>query len=120
MAGVAAYFQKHQFGNTELTDLLSELEKTSGRELTSWSKLWLETAGVNTLRPAIETDADGAITAFAVLQEAPADYPTIRPHRLAIGFYTLRDGKLRRDHRVEIDEDGTRTEVPELVGLARP
>ncbi|MGX5680072.1 aminopeptidase N [Schumannella luteola] len=120
MAGVAAYFQKHQFGNTELTDLLSELEKTSGRELTSWSKKWLETAGVNTLRPAIETDADGTITAFAVLQEAPADYPTIRPHRLAIGFYNLRDGKLRRDHRVEIDVDGERTEVNELVGQKRP
>jgi aminopeptidase N len=120
MAGVAAYFQKHQYGNTELTDLLAELEKTSGRELTSWSKLWLETAGVNTLRPSIETDADGTITSFAVLQEAPADYPTIRPHRLAIGFYGLRDGKLRRDHRVEIDVDGERTEVPELIGQKRP
>ncbi len=120
MAGVAAYFRKHQYGNTELSDLLAELEKTSGRELASWSKLWLETAGVNTLRPAIDTDADGTITSFAVLQEAPADYPTIRPHRLAIGFYNLRDGKLRRDHRVELDVDGERTDVPELVGLARP
>ena len=120
MAGVAAYFRKHEYGNTELTDLLAELEKTSGRELASWSKLWLETAGVNTLRPAIETDADGTISSFAVLQEAPADYPTIRPHRLAIGFYNLRGGKLRRDHRVELDVDGERTDVPELVGLARP
>ena len=120
MAGVAAYFKKHEYGNTELADLLAELEITSGRELTSWSKLWLETAGVNTLRPAIETDAEGTITAFAVLQEAPADYPTIRPHRLAIGFYNLRDGKLQRDHRVEIDVDGPRTEVAELVGRKRP
>ena len=120
MAGVAAYFAKHEYGNTELSDLLAELEKTSGRELTSWSKLWLETAGVNTLRPAIESDANGTITSFAVLQEAPADYPTIRPHRLAIGFYGLHGGKLRRDHRIELDVDGVRTEVPELVGLARP
>ena len=120
MAGVGAYFRKHEFGNTELSDLLVELEKTSGRELTSWSKLWLETAGVNTLRPAIQTADDGSIASFAVLQSAEPDYPTIRPHRLAIGFYNLRDGKLRRDHRVEIDIDGERTEVPELVGLARP
>ncbi|MDP3207529.1 MAG: aminopeptidase N, partial [Rhodoglobus sp.] len=34
MAGVAAYFAKHAYGNTELRDLLVELEKTSGRELT--------------------------------------------------------------------------------------
>jgi aminopeptidase N len=120
MKGVAAYFRKHAHGNTELVDLLSELETTSGRELASWSKLWLETAGVNTLRPAIETDAEGMITSFAVLQEAAAEYPTIRPHRLVIGFYGLHDGKLLRDHRVEIDIDGERTEVPELVGQKRP
>src|SRR5690606_1852650 len=119
-AGVAAYFKAHQYGNTELSDLLSELEKTSGRELGSWSKLWLETAGVNTLRPDLEVDADGRITAFAIQQTAAEDYPTIRPHRLVVGFYNLRDGKLRRDFRHELDVDGERTEVPELVGLERP
>ena len=119
-AGVSAYFQKHQWGNTTLADLLAELEVSSGRDLTEWSKLWLETSGVNTLRPEIETDADGAITSFAVLQSAPSDYPTIRPHRLAIGFYNLNGGKLVRDHRVELDVDGERTDVAELVGLVRP
>jgi aminopeptidase N len=50
-AGVGQYFQKHAFGNTELSDLLVELEATSGRDLSGWSKKWLETAGVNTLAP---------------------------------------------------------------------
>ncbi|WP_350349726.1 aminopeptidase N [Agromyces sp. G08B096] len=118
--GVSAYFTKHAWGNTTLADLLAELETASGRDLSDWSKLWLETAGVNTLRPEIETDDSGTITAFAVLQSAPADYPTIRPHRLAIGFYNLRDGKLVREHRVELDVDGERTEVAELVGVTRP
>ncbi|HRN29229.1 MAG TPA: aminopeptidase N, partial [Terrimesophilobacter sp.] len=90
--GVAAYLKKHAWENAELTDLFAELEKTSGRELASWSKLWLETAGVNTLRPEFEVDADGTFTSFAVLQSAPADYPTIRPHRLAIGLYSLDGG----------------------------
>ena len=119
-AGVAAYFKKHEFGNTELSDLLAELEITSGRDLSGWSAQWLETAGVNTLRPAIETTDDGTIKSFAVLQEAAADYPTIRPHRLAIGFYDLQDDKLVRVHRVEIDVDGAETSVPELTGLAKP
>jgi aminopeptidase N len=119
-AGVAAYFQKHAYGNTELSDLLAELEKTSGRSLGEWSKLWLETAGVNTLRPEIETDSDGTITSFTVLQSAAADYPTIRPHRLAIGLYSLDAGQLLRVHRVEIDVDGTSTDVPSLVGHAKP
>jgi aminopeptidase N len=120
MAGVAAYFAKHEYGNTELSDLLTELETTSGRDLSAWSKLWLETAGVNTLRPELEVTEDGEITSFAVLQSADPAYPTIRPHRLAIGFYTLRGGKLQRDHRIELDVDGERTEVPELVGMHRP
>ena len=119
-AGVAAYFAKHEYGNTELSDLLTELEKTSGRQLDEWSKLWLETAGVNTLRPDFEIDDAGQILSFAVVQTAAADYPTIRPHRLAIGFYALTDGTLQRIHRVELDVDGARTEVPELVGLAQP
>jgi aminopeptidase N len=125
LAGVASYFKKHRFGNTELKDLLAELEATSGRDLTSWSKLWLETAGVNTLRPQLLTDEGGVITSFAVLQTAAPDHATIRPHRMAIGFYNLRvsDGGKRslvREHRIELDVDGERTEVPELVGLKRP
>ncbi|AGW41593.1 aminopeptidase [Leifsonia xyli subsp. cynodontis DSM 46306] len=120
LAGVAQYFKKHEHGNTELKDLLAELEATSGRDLTGWSEKWLETAGVNTLRPEIAVDAGGTITGFAVLQSAPADYPTIRPHRLAIGFYTLRDGRLVREERIELDVDGVRTEVAELVGRKRP
>ncbi|WP_407358268.1 aminopeptidase N [Microbacterium sp. LTA6] len=119
-AGVSQYFQKHSWGNTELSDLLVELEATSGRELNSWSKKWLETAGVNTLEPVIADDADGTITRFAVTQTAPADYPTIRPHRLGIGFYSLQEGALVRSHYVEVDVDGDRTEVPELHGLKRP
>lgn len=119
-AGVASYFKKHEWGNTELKDLLAELEITSGRNLTEWSKLWLETAGVNTLRPAFETGADGTFTSFAVLQSAPTDYPTIRPHRLAIGLYNMDGGKLVRSHRIELDVDGERTEVPELIGRPKP
>ncbi|WP_022881014.1 aminopeptidase N [Gryllotalpicola ginsengisoli] len=120
LAGVHEYFEKHAYSNTELKDLLVELEATSGRDLGDWSKKWLETAGVNTLRPEIETDASGRITSFAVLQSASADYPTIRPHRLAIGFYTLSGDTLSRTHRVELDVDGERTEVAELVGLEQP
>ena len=120
MAGVASYFKKHAFGNTELNDLLVELEEQSGRELRSWSKLWLETAGVNTLRPRIEANDQGIITSFAIEQTAIAEHPTLRPHRMAIGFYNLVDSKLSRVHRLELDVDGALTEVDALVGLERP
>ncbi|GAA4765982.1 aminopeptidase N [Microbacterium gilvum] len=118
--GVGAYFQKHAFSNTTLADLLVELEKTSGRDLSGWSRKWLETAGVNTLSPVVDDDHDGRITRFAITQTAPADYPTIRPHRLGIGFYDLQGGSLTRTHAIEIDVDGDLTEVPQLKGLRRP
>ena len=118
-AGVGAYFRKHAYQNTTVDDLLTELEATSGRDLQAWSAKWLETAGVNTLTPVIDTDVDGVIRRFAVTQTAPADYPTIRPHRLGIGFYSLQDGALVRTESVETDIDGDLTEVPELVGRKR-
>ncbi|MEW2045929.1 aminopeptidase N [Streptomyces sp. NPDC005476] len=127
-AGVQAYFKRHAFGNTRLSDLLGALEETSGRDLGTWSQKWLQTAGINILRPQIETDADGVITSFAVRQEAPAlpagakGEPTLRPHRIAVGLYGLDDdsGKLLRDERVELDIDGELTAVPQLIGKRRP
>ena len=120
LAGVASYFKKHAFGNTELNDLLVELEAQSGRELRSWSKKWLETAGVNTLRPEFEVDADGAFTKFAIRQTAIDEHPTIRPHRLAVGFYNMFDGEILRTERLELDIDGPHTSVVELVGKKQP
>jgi aminopeptidase N len=119
LAGLSQYFKKHAFSNTDLGDLLVELEETSGRDLAQWSKLWLETAGANTLRSDIETDEHGVITSFAVLQEAPVEWPTIRPHRLAIGCYSLRNGEVERDRRIELDIAGIRTEVPDLISTRR-
>lgn len=121
MAGVREYFAKHSWKNTELGDLMIELEKASGRDLDHWGRLWLETAGVNSLKPELTVDDDGTITSFAILQSAVEDQPTIRPHRLAVGFYDVTDdGKLERVHREELDVDGERTDVPELAGLRRP
>ena len=120
MRGVASYFKKHQWGNTELNDLLVELERESGRELSSWSKLWLETAGVNTLKPVFELDAAGNYSSFAVIQSAIEEHPTIRPHRMGIGLFNLNGGKLERSEYIELDIAGERTEISELVGKKQP
>jgi aminopeptidase N len=119
-AGVRAYFTEHAWGNATLGDLLGRLEDSGGKSLAEWSKAWLESAGPNTLRAAFELDAAGAYSSFAVLQEASPEHPTLRPHRIAIGFYNRRDGVLVRDRRIEIDVEGARTDLPELVGAGQP
>ncbi|MEY4078355.1 MAG: hypothetical protein RIS80_124 [Actinomycetota bacterium] len=118
--GVANYFKKFEFKNAVLGDLLTELEATSGRDLKAWSAQWLETAGVNTLRSEISEDAAGKISSFKVLQSAHPGWPTIRDHRIGIGFYDLQGESLKRTHYIELDVTGATTEVSELVGLDRP
>ncbi len=117
--GVASYFKKHQWKNTELTDLLVELEKESGRELTSWSELWLETAGVNTLKPKIETK-DGTITSFVIEQTPQEGHDYLRPHRMGVGLFNLQDGKLKRVESIELDVAGKETKVDQLIGKKLP
>lgn len=120
LAGARRYFADHAYGNTELSHLLTALQQASGRDLSGWSAQWLEQAGVNTLRPKLAVDDAGVITRFTVLQEAPAEWPTLRDHRIAIGFYDLTDGRLVRTHRLETDVSGAATEVPELAGRRQP
>lgn len=120
VAGIRQYFKDHAFGNTEFSDLLAALEKSSGRELTSWAQEWLQTAGVNTLAPAFELDADGSYTSFSVTQTAHPDWPTLRRHRLGIGLYDDVDGALVRRQYLEVDVEGATTDVAALVGTAQP
>jgi len=126
VAALREYFKKHAWGNTTLADLLGELEKSSGRELTEWSKLWLETAGVNTLRPVFEVDGEGRYSSFAITQSATAEHPTLRPHRIGIGRYAVRSTTgaegdvLERVGYDEVDIAGDRTDIVELVGQEQP
>lgn len=117
--GIRAYFKKHAWGNTELQDLLVELEQACGRSLKDWTQRWLQTAGVNTLRPEIVVQ-DGKYKSVTIVQEPPVSPvgvdQLLRPHHIGIGLYNRVDSKIKRDKRIEIDVDGARTDVPELVG----
>ena len=122
LEGARRYFKRHAFGNTTLDDLLAALEETSGRDLKTWSKAWLETAGVNTLTVETETDADGVVTAAGIAQSAVPEFPTLRPHRIAVGCYSTNPatGDVELVERIELDVDGPRTELPQLVGKPLP
>jgi aminopeptidase N len=127
LAGVREYFVDHAYGNTTLTDLLKALEKSSGRDLGEWSRVWLETAGIDTIRPEFTLDEAGHFATFELVQTAPTETAAtnvVRPHRLAIGLYNdapAEDGTtLIRTGRLELDVVGERTSVEELIGLPQP
>src|SRR5439155_12014043 len=81
----------------------------------AWSKLWLETAGLNTLRPLATSQSD-TIGSLEIKQEAPVEFPTIRPHRLAVGLYDRQSERLQLRRRVELDVANERTAVADVVG----
>jgi len=120
-AGIRAYLAGHAWANADLADLLAALESSAGASLADWSRAWLQTCGPNTLQAEFELDGAGAFRSFNVAQRAASDsYPTLRPHRIAIGLYTDDGAGLARTHRVLADIAGPRTPVPELAGLPAP
>jgi len=119
LAGLRDYFAAHKFDNATFDDLLAALERSSGRDLSHWGAQWLKTTGINVMRPDFEIGDDGKFTRFAIVQEgaAPGAGET-RVHRMKVGVYGSDDaGKLVRQAVAELDVDGGRTEVADLIGV---
>ena len=121
LAGLRYYFDAHAYDNATFDDLLSALEKASGRDLSDWGSQWLKTTGLNTLRADFDVDTDGRFSRFAIRQGgAKPGAGETRVHRLAVGIYDDDGaGKLVRAHREELDISGDVTEVPALQGVSR-
>ena len=118
ISGLRKYFAKHAYKNTELSDLITELQATSGKDLTSWVNTWLRTAGVNTLRPVITLDGDN-YASVSVKQEfppMPIGSKELRPHRLYVGLFDVKGDALVRRESIEVDIAGELTEIKELAG----
>ena len=121
LAGLRDYFTAHKFGNATFSDLLAALEKSSGRDLSDWGSQWLKTTGINVIRPDFEVDDSGAFTRFAIIQDgaAPGAGET-RVHRMRVGIYDDNaSGALERVQSVELDVEGSVTEVADLVCVPR-
>ena len=117
LSGLREYFKTHAFGNATLADLLAALSAAGGRDMDAWSQAWLRRPQVNTLRPRTVVE-DGRYTEVAVVQTAPEEYPTLRPHRLGAAVYRL-DGDGVTATRTIVDVDAAaETPVPELDGEA--
>ena len=99
LEGIRQYLTDHSFGNGTLADFLRAMEAASGRELDTWSRGWLETAGVDT----IEVDRSGTIT-----RSAPEEYPADRPHVFDVATY---DGG-EETSRVDLTLESAQAPVP--------
>ena len=85
VAGLQAYFAKHAWSNTRLSDLMDEYAAAAGQDLTEWTSAWLDRAGPDV----ISLDAislDGATVSAQSPDEAGP-----RPHRFDIAHYAVGD-----------------------------
>ena len=116
------HLERHRWDNATLHDLLQGLAESSGRDVASWSRLWLETVGINTISLDVQSGggAGSAIESVHALQSASESQPTIRPHRFGIGLYDWMEGRLQRRRGFEVDIESERTPISHLNGESRP
>jgi len=116
--GLRLYFRRHAWSNATLSEFLSCLEEAGKLSLAEWARLWLQTASLNTIA-ARWTAVEGKTSGFAIEQTAPANYPTLRPHAIEIGFGQNDGGKLTFSS-VPASIAGALTPVPAANGVAEP
>ncbi len=49
LEGVRNHLARNSFGNADLADFLAAMQAASGMDLSTWSTVWLESAGIDTL-----------------------------------------------------------------------
>jgi aminopeptidase N len=105
VAGLRSYFRERAWGNAVLGDLMGAIEGASGRDLTAWTRGWLDTAGTDRL--VLEATADGATSMRAT---GPGGGQP-RPHRLDVGVYDRDGDALVRRRLIAVETSGERTDI---------
>ncbi|HEX4754381.1 MAG TPA: aminopeptidase N [Candidatus Dormibacteraeota bacterium] len=114
-AGIRAYFREFAWGNATRTDFLAHQARESGRDLSGWAHVWLETAGVNTLTASPATDG-GRYAAVSLRQLPDAAAGVLRPHHVNVGLYDRDGDGIHRRTAVVVEITGGASAIPELAG----
>lgn len=115
--GLQHYFSTHAFKNTTLNDFIRALEVASQKDLKSWKTAWLETPQVNTIKVDYSC-TDGKITRFDILQTAPKEYPTLRPHKARIAVFDFINNQLKLLKTADVTYAAAKTPVADFVGMS--
>lgn len=130
--GIQRYFQKYALRNTTINDFMRMLSEASGKNLTSWQKVWLETPGLNTVQAqwACKATEEGSIIDHFVLLQGNQENqpPLLRPHRTQIALYGFPKKNLNKSPQsalipyeiVTVSYKDAQTEVSELLGKECP
>ncbi|HET9983617.1 MAG TPA: M1 family aminopeptidase [Longimicrobiales bacterium] len=70
--GVGEYLAAHRYGNATWGELIDALGRHTSENLGAWSRVWVEEAGLPTVRVTLTRDARGRIASLALTQADPA------------------------------------------------
>ena len=113
--GVSNYLKKFSYKNTELDDFIGELGKAANKDMSQWTQDWLYHAGLNTIKVNYQC-SDNKITAFAIAQSAPENYPTLREQRIQVGLYNFADNAMSLTKAIPVTYKGAMTKVKDAIG----
>jgi aminopeptidase N len=108
VAGLRDYFSRYAFSNTRLDDLMDCYARASGRDLSAWTKAWLDEAG---------TDVISLVGDELVVETTDDQEP--RPHRLDIAVFDTTGDDLVLVGRSSHEVGGQRTSVELPAGDLR-
>ncbi|GAA1944463.1 aminopeptidase N [Nocardioides hwasunensis] len=108
VAGLRDYFGRYAYTNTTLDDLMACYSRASGRDLSEWTRSWLDEAGTDVL----SLDGDELVV-------ETTDGQAPRPHRLDIAVFDASGDELVSVARSSHEVSGTRTPVDLPAGDLR-
>ncbi|HLD57730.1 MAG TPA: aminopeptidase N [archaeon] len=118
--GLGLYFKKHQWRNTVLKDFLDAMTEASGIDLTDWSRIWLETTGVNSIEAVYEADNAGSIKSFSLKQNQSTGSNIFRPHKVQLGLFYENEASCEKGKEQSVFYQEPLTQVSNLVGTKKP
>ena len=108
--GIQNYLKKFYGENTVLDDFLNCMSKSSGINIIEWSKKWLETTGVNTLKLCGENNK------WNIKQTPSENNDQIRNHAIMYESYKIEGKKvvLNKKNKIIISEENTKFDFEEM------
>ncbi len=106
--GLRDYFSRYAFSNTRLDDLMDCYSRAAGRDLSAWTKAWLDEAGTDVV----------SLVGDELLVETP-DGQEPRPHHLDVAVFDTSGADLVPVGRSSVEVAGSRTRVELPAGDLR-
>ena len=110
--GLISYFRQYQWNNTELSDFLKCLEKSSSMKLEEWFDMWIKTTGVNSIKPKLEIDENG-IANITIVQSPSKRNNLLRKHKTKVALFS-------KDNKINVKEASYEGHETKINGFGIP